>query len=70
MDLDEPGPCGGFGYPEVSQADIFVGRAPDQLGGEVQVGAEKKVDLAGPEHEFTGLVGGGLEVQVDCGEDG
>ena len=70
MDLDESGPGGGFGFAEVGEVDVFVGRAPDRLGGEVEVGAEEAVELAGPEHEVEGQVSGGLKVRVDCRKKG
>ena len=70
MDLDESGPGGGFGLAEVGEVDIFVGWAPDRLGGEVEVGAEKAVELAGPEHEVDRTGARGLKVRVDYGEDG
>jgi hypothetical protein len=46
-----------------------VGRAPQGLGGEVEVAAEQEVQLTGPKHEVKGQVGGGGEILVDGGEE-
>ena len=58
------------GLAEVGKLILLVGRTPDGLGGDVEVAAEKKVELPRPEHEVEGKVGCGGEVVIDGGERG
>ena len=42
------------GLAEVGESELLVWRAPDGLGGEVEVTAKQEVQLPGAEHEVEG----------------
>lgn len=62
-------PCFRGRLAKVGVGHVLVWRAPDSLGGCVEVANKQLLQLSRPKHEVEGSVACGLEIGVQLGED-